>query len=67
MKTKNILKSIIVGIAGVLSIASCNIDPDFYSQVVPETFYTSQDAVWQRFNRSFTHGVGMLVITSLVG
>ena len=55
MKTKNILKSIIVGIAGVLTIASCNIDPDFYSQVVPETFYTSQDAVWQRFNRSFTH------------
>lgn len=55
MKTKNILKSLIAGIAGIVSVTSCNIDPEFYSQVVPETFYTSQDAVWQRFNRPFTH------------
>lgn len=55
MKTKNIIKTLIVGIAGAMSITSCNVDPEFYSQVVPETFYTSQEAVWQRFNRSFTH------------
>lgn len=47
-------KYILIGI-GALILSSCNLDPDFYSQVVPETFYDSQDAVWQRFNRPFTH------------
>lgn len=55
MKKRNILKSILSGAALLLTVTSCDIDPTFYSQVVPDTFYTSQDAVWERFNRSFTH------------
>lgn len=34
---------------------SCSVEPTFYQHVVPETFYNSQQAVWQRFARSFTH------------
>lgn len=52
---KNIFKSLLMGVACLAAATSCNVDPEFYSQVVPETFYSSQDAVWQRFNRSFTH------------
>lgn len=44
-----------LGIGCMLACTSCNIDPEFYSQVVPENYYTSQDAVWSRFNRPFTH------------
>lgn len=55
MKTKYIYYSIILGFICLVMNTSCNIDPEFYSQVAPETFYTSQDAVWQRFNRPFTH------------
>lgn len=55
MKMKNKLYGILAGAACLLSVTSCNIDPEFYTQVAPETFYTSQDAVWQRFNRSMTH------------
>ncbi len=43
------------GIVYLFIAMSCDVDPSFYSQVVPETFYTSQDAVWERFNRPFTH------------
>ena len=55
MKLINIIKSIGAGIACLLMTTSCDVEPTFYSQVVPDTFYTSQDAVWQRFNRPFTH------------
>lgn len=54
MKNK-IINFILVGIAFLILGTSCDVDPTFYSDVVPETFYTSQDAVWQRFNRPFTH------------
>ncbi len=55
MKKKNIFHSILAGAACLLAVTSCSVEPEFYTQVVPETFYTSQDAVWQRFNRPFTH------------
>ena len=55
MKKKNIFHSILAGAALTLAATSCSIEPEFYTQVAPETFYTSQDAVWQRFNRSMTH------------
>ncbi len=55
MKKKNIL-NLICGAACLLGLAtSCSVDPEFYSQVVPDTFYSSQNAVWQRFSRPFTH------------
>jgi hypothetical protein len=46
---------IILGLVAMFGIYSCDVDPEFYSQVVPDTFYTNQDAVWQRFYRPFTH------------
>lgn len=55
MKTNNILKSILGGVVAATALTSCNVDPDFYSQVTPETFYTSQEAVYQRYARPFTH------------
>ena len=55
MKTNKITNLILGGIACMLTATSCDVEPTFYLQVVPETFYTSQDAVWERFNRPFTH------------
>lgn len=55
MKRNKINKYILSGVACLLLTTSCDVDPTFYSQVVPENFYTSQDAVWERFNRPFTH------------
>lgn len=55
MKTNKIIKLLAAGAACLFFGTSCDVDPTFYSQVVPDTFYTSQDAVWQRFNRPFTH------------
>ncbi|MFZ1235680.1 MAG: RagB/SusD family nutrient uptake outer membrane protein, partial [Prevotella sp.] len=55
MKINKIVKLALVGAVCLSAGTSCSTDPTFYSQVVPETFYSSQDAVWQRFDRSFTH------------
>lgn len=55
MKKSNLNNLILSGVVCLMTATSCNVDPTFYSQVVPETFYTSQDAVWERFNRPFTH------------
>lgn len=55
MKTNKIKNWILAGATTLIVATSCDVDPSFYSQVVPETFYTSQDAVWERFNRPFTH------------
>ncbi len=55
MKTSIIKNLLLTGVTCLLTATSCNVDPEFYSQVVPDNFYTSQDAVYQRFNRPFTH------------
>lgn len=55
MKTNKITNYILAGAACLLLGTSCDVDPTFYSQVVPETYYTNADAVWARFNRPFTH------------
>lgn len=55
MKTNKIKNWILAGATTLIVATSCDVDPSFYSQVVPETFYTLQDAVWERFNRPFTH------------
>ena len=55
MKTIN---KIVTGVALTITtffFSGCNTDAEFYTQANPDTFYTSQDAVWQRFNRPFTH------------
>jgi hypothetical protein len=38
-----------------LIIAGCSIDSTYYSEVTPSTFFDSQNNVWQRFYRPFTH------------
>ena len=55
MKTNKLVNWLVGGIACIAVGTSCDVEPSFYSQVVPETFYSSQDAVWERFNRPFTH------------
>jgi hypothetical protein len=52
---RTIINFIIVAAVCLLAATSCSVEPTFHTETVPETFYTSQDAVWQRFNRSFTH------------
>lgn len=51
---KNILKASLLAAVAFLSIG-CNTDPEYYSTVAPETFFTSQETVWQRYMRPFTH------------
>lgn len=55
MKNNKILNWILSGVTCLSIATSCDVEPDFYSEVVPDNFYTSQDAVWERFNRPFTH------------
>ena len=55
MKSIKIKNLLLAGTSCMLLATSCNVDPTFYSQVVPETYYTNSDAVWSRFNRPFTH------------
>lgn len=55
MKKNKIINFISVGIIFLILGTSCDVEPTFHTEVVPETFYNSQDAVWQRFNRPFTH------------
>ncbi len=52
---KRIVNYILSTVAFLFVATACEVEPTFYSQTVPETFYNSQDAVWQRFNRPFTH------------
>jgi len=54
MIRKRLLKYI-VGLAAILMLAGCSVQPTYYSQTVPSTFYDSQENVWQRFYRPFTH------------
>lgn len=67
MKKKNIFQLFLSGVICLLCTTSCSVEPDFYSQVVPETFYSSQDAVWQRFNRPLLTGAGTSLTTVRVG
>lgn len=55
MKKNRITNYILTGAVCLLAGASCSVEPDFYSDVTPDAYYTSQDAVWQRFYRPFTH------------
>ena len=55
MRRFKFIQYILIGFSSLVLLNSCDLEPDFYSQVVPDTFYDSQDAVWQRFNRPFTH------------
>jgi hypothetical protein len=49
------------------AFGSCNIDPDYYSQVSPSNFYDSREKVNQRFARPFTHWAYNLELTPMSG
>ncbi len=49
------LSKYIVFLALVATCAGCSVEPTYYSETVPSTFYSSQENVWQRFYRPFTH------------
>lgn len=49
------LYTIIGSLFALFALSSCDIDAEYYTETVPSTFYDSQDNVWQRFNRPFTH------------
>ena len=53
MKT-NIFKKVALAIS-LVAAAGCDIEPVYFTQVAPDTFYESKEAVWQRFYRPFTH------------
>lgn len=43
-------------LAAIVGVGTgCNTDPEYYSEVVPETFFTSSQAVYQCYCRPFTH------------
>lgn len=39
----------------LFAVVSCDIEPVYYKQVTPDTYYDTKGAVWQRFYRPFTH------------
>lgn len=45
MKISKITNWLVAGAACLLLGTSCDVDPTFYSQVVPDTYYTNADAV----------------------
>lgn len=56
MKTKMIKSLQALLLSGIVLMGTgCNTDPEYYSEVVPETFFTSSESVWQRYCRPFTH------------
>jgi hypothetical protein len=54
-KTRFLINSVLLYSSVILLIIGCSVEPTYYSEVTPSTFYQSQDNVWQRFYRPFTH------------
>jgi hypothetical protein len=52
MKRKNLFMIGILLITAI-SFQRCNIEPEYYSEISPSTFFDSQDKVYQRFERPF--------------
>lgn len=57
MKISKITNWMVAGAACLLLGTSCDVDPTFYSQVVPDTYYTNADAT-VALNRPLRIGVG---------
>jgi hypothetical protein len=55
MKKRNCFIALIAAALAVIGFEGCNVDPTYYSEVVPATYFDSQAKVWQRFERPFTH------------
>jgi hypothetical protein len=49
MTSKRKFISFVIAVMVIVDFQSCTVDPTYYSQVAPETFYDSQEKVYQRF------------------
>jgi hypothetical protein len=52
---RNKLSKFIMVLVAFAAVAGCSVEPIYYKEVVPNTFFDSQDNVWQRFYRPFSH------------
>ncbi len=53
---KNIISIVVVALVALSTMFnSCTPEPTYYRQAVPDLFFTSQDMVYQRMGRPFTH------------
>lgn len=52
---KNNLNKLLIITLLSFMYTGCDIEPEYYSQVAPDTYYDSKEAVLQRFARPFTH------------
>jgi hypothetical protein len=54
MKNNKLSKFILVFFT-MMMVSGCSVEPTYYSQVTPELYFDSQEKVYQRFARPFTH------------
>lgn len=53
----NLPRKLILGLALLPCFSSCfNLDEQWYSEVTPDTFFTTKESIYGVFNRPFTHG-----------
>lgn len=55
MEMKNIVRKMFDAGLLLIAVSACNVEPIFHSEVSPDTFFDSKEAVLQRFYRPFTH------------
>ena len=55
MKIYKFLIATVVVMALFSAFQSCSVEPEYYSQSVPELFFDNQQKVYQRMERAFTH------------
>lgn len=55
MKLYKLFISLIVIVALSITFKSCSLEPEYHSQSVPELFFDTQQKVYQRMGRAFTH------------
>jgi hypothetical protein len=55
MRRNKLFICIVAAITLVTGFQSCNIDPEYYTEAAPDTFFDLQEKVYQRFYRPFSH------------
>ena len=55
MKKYKLVKIAVVAIALFALFQACSVEPTYFSQSTPSLFFDTQDKVYQRMNRAFTH------------
>jgi hypothetical protein len=57
---KKIVIIFITAVTLTIAFQNCSVEPEYFSQVAPETFFDSQEKVYQRFSEPFTFWAGRL-------